>query len=258
MFDVILLRLDAPMISFGTTVIDNYGEIQEFPALSMLTGLFGNALGFEHTDFEKLSSLQERIRYAVRCDRPGRHIMDFQTVDLGQPFMACDGWTTRGEVQKRKGEKHTREGTHLRYRNYWADSVYTVAVTLDPPLSDAKGRPSMADLEKALIEPYRPLFIGRKNCLPANPIFLGRQKASSLLECLREAPALPENRVPKNFDTYSVWWFDKDDWADKLYDTFSVCDVCDWANQIHVGNRLAYHGCLFLPIEEEEEVIDAS
>ena len=45
MVDALLLRLDAPLMSFGAPMVDSNGVIQEFPALSMLTGLLGNALG---------------------------------------------------------------------------------------------------------------------------------------------------------------------------------------------------------------------
>ncbi len=249
MLDILLLRIDAPMIAFGTTIVDNHGEVQPFPALSMLTGLLGNALGLEHRDIDLLQALQSRIRYAVRCDRPGQLLNDYHTVDLGQPFMACEGWTTRGEVQKRKGETRTNKGTHIRFRKYWIDSVYTVALTLDPPHRDAKDSPSLSDVERALVAPYRPLFLGRKTCLPAEQIFLGRRTSSSLLDCLRDAPSLPSDRVPRNMNEYSVWWFDPEDQADKLYREVPVCDERDWANQIHVGSRLVFHGCLNIPKE---------
>jgi CRISPR-associated Cas5-like protein len=40
------MRLEAPLMAFGGETIDNYGVIRDFPALSMVTGLFANALGY--------------------------------------------------------------------------------------------------------------------------------------------------------------------------------------------------------------------
>jgi len=79
----IVLRFDAPLVSFGAPAVDQNGVVQPFPALSMLTGLIANALGWEHRESDKLDALQERLRYAARTDRRGEALLDYQTVDLG-------------------------------------------------------------------------------------------------------------------------------------------------------------------------------
>jgi CRISPR-associated Cas5-like protein len=43
----LLLRLSSPLIAFGGETIDNFGVIRDFPALSMITGLIANALGWD-------------------------------------------------------------------------------------------------------------------------------------------------------------------------------------------------------------------
>src|SRR5690625_6149014 len=80
-----------------------------------------------------------------------------------------NAWTTLGWLDKRKGGSASK-GTHIRLRDYRADSIHTVALTLQP----ADKNPTLDELQKALEYPERPLFIGRKTCLPATPIFLGR------------------------------------------------------------------------------------
>ncbi len=82
---VLVLRFDAPLQGFGSVAVDDRRPVQEFPALSMLTGLLANALGYEHRDAVRLERLQSRVRYGSRCDRAGRKLSDYQTVDLGQP-----------------------------------------------------------------------------------------------------------------------------------------------------------------------------
>lgn len=183
--EVLLLELDAPLMSFGGVMVDARGDTQDFPALSMLTGLLANALGYRHGDTGRLERLQERLRYAVREDRRGRRLRDFQTLDLGQDFLR-QGWTTRGAPERRSGGT-AKTGTHIRERWYLAGALYLVAVTLEP----AAEEPTLEDLEEALRQPARPLFLGRKSCLPARPLVgpgAARRKAGSLYEALCSAP----------------------------------------------------------------------
>jgi CRISPR system Cascade subunit CasD len=226
MIDVIILRFDAPLISFGGVVIDQNGVTRMFPARSMLTGLLANALGYDHRDFAMLQNLQERIQYAVRCDRAGTLVVDYQTVDLSQPFLAR-GWTTWGVVQERGGAQSTRTGTHIRWRQYLADAVYTVALTLQP----AEAEPDAPTLAAALQNPARPLFIGRKPCLPAEKIFVDRFAAKTLRAALLAARLSPHADGCKRLRA----WFPAE--APSARGAVPVTEDREWANQIHVGRR---------------------
>lgn len=176
---VLLMRLDAPLISFGGVSVDNYGYTEDYPALSMVTGLLANALGYHHRGSERLQRLQNRLRMASRCDRPGERLVDYQTVDLGQELISdALGWTMRGKPERRGGLFST--GTHIRYRHYLADSVHTVALCLEPESES----PTLDDLAEALQAPARPLFIGRKCCIPSTPLFLSITDAASPLQAL--------------------------------------------------------------------------
>ncbi|MGK9517924.1 hypothetical protein O6467_24530, partial [Salmonella enterica subsp. enterica] len=85
--------------------------------------------------------------------------------------MLDTGWTTRGRREDRKGGT-AATGTHQRWRDHWANGVATVAMALD-----GDGEPTLDALETALRAPARPLFIGRKPCLPAAPLLIGRREA---------------------------------------------------------------------------------
>ncbi len=165
--DVLLLRFDAPMLSFGGARVDKNGVQAVIPGRAMLTGLVGNALGYEHGEFDKLGALQARLRYAVRQDHAGEGLLDYHTVDMGQPFM-LEGWTTRAAPESRGGGESST-GTLIRLQHYRADAVYSVALTLR-----GDGAPTVDDVARALARPERPLFIGRKCCLPAAPILQGQ------------------------------------------------------------------------------------
>ena len=56
----LILNLESPLMSFGGETIDNYGVIRWFPAASMLTGLFANALGWRRVDRARHQDLQDR------------------------------------------------------------------------------------------------------------------------------------------------------------------------------------------------------
>ncbi len=241
--DILLLRLDAPIMSFGAPIVDRFGVIQPYPALSMMTGLLANALGYDHSDFQKLQELQDRIVYAVRQDRAGEKIQDYQTVDLSQNFMQDENaWTTQHRLDERKGGSASEE-THIRLRDYWADASYTIALTMKP----ADGKPAMDDLEKTLKNPERPLFIGRKSCLPATSIFLERCSRRNLIEALKKIA--PSNQRGEERDKYKVWWPVDENHEDLIADIeLPVTDQRDWSNQIHAGERWIAKGEIKLQI----------
>lgn len=234
---VLILRFDAPLVSFGAPAIDQNGVVQLFPALSMLTGLIANALGWDHRNVDELEGLQERTRYAARIDKRGEALLDYQTVDLGQEWMLAEkaGWTTRGRIASRGGDRKNATGTHQRYQHYRADSVHTIALTL---VGD--GVPSPDDVAAALREPARPLFIGRKCCLPAAPVLVDIIDATSLVGVLASAPRA---RRGDPGPLLASWW-DGDDAtaADGESRVVPVTDERDWRNRVHVGRRLMREG----------------
>lgn len=180
--ECLLLRLDGPLMSFGGVLVDQIGPTDLFPGRSLITGLIGNAMGWDHRDKDRLDALQVRLHLAARWDAEPERLLDYQTVDLGQDFMQGTGWTTKG-VREDRGKGEATSETHPRYRSYWANGCLTVAITLL-----GESAPSLDDLDKALRRPARPLFIGRKSCLPAAPILLGRRNAENLKAALAAEP----------------------------------------------------------------------
>jgi CRISPR system Cascade subunit CasD len=162
----LIIRVDAPLISFGGTIVDNRGFADRFPALSMVTGLLGNALGYDRNETERLQRLQDRLVLASRIEGNAEHLRDFQTAKLEKNDKA---WTTRGIVEGRDGGANTYDSPHIRYRDFWTGITVTLAVGLDP----ANETPTLDDCAQALVHPQRPLFVGRKPCLPSRPLIVG-------------------------------------------------------------------------------------
>jgi CRISPR system Cascade subunit CasD len=239
----LILRFDAPMLSFGGPVVDSRGVIQPYPALSMMTGMLGNALGYDHAEFDRLESLQERLAYASRQDRRGEKITDFQTVDFTQEFLQKEySWTTRGQREGRS--TRLSKQTHIRERDYWVDSAHTVAVTLDA----ADEGPDLGELADSIQHPERPLFIGRKTCLPATHMFVGTREAAGWRDVLRQAPLHPRADDP----TCRAWWPCEPGVPDDADHAEPVTDKRDWRNQIHVGERWIAEGDLTVEHEETD------
>lgn len=238
MLDVLLLRFDAPWMAFGDVAIDALGHTSPFPGRSLLTGLLANALSYDHQDAERLTRLQSRISHAVRRDHGGEIRTDYQTVDLGQPFLLDEvAWTTWGRLDPRGGSAENKVGTHIRRRDYLVDSVFTIALTLTP----ADETPDLDALEGALRRPARPLFLGRKCCLPAAPILDKRVRAASLIQAVREASA-PTTRSPKSIGL-RFWWPEGEGAVPELSSRrILITDQRDWRNQVHVGTHAMYEG----------------
>jgi CRISPR system Cascade subunit CasD len=234
------------MMSFGAPVVDNRGVIQEFPALSMVTGLLANALGFHHREVERLEELQQRLEYAVRRDRAGERMQDFQTVDLGQDFMReSRTWTTHGPAQGR-GKSSASSGTHIRYRDFLADASYSLSVGLR-----GSGQVDVDTLENALQHPARPLFIGRKCCAPANRLLQARVQADSALDALRRYPS-----GDVEIGNLVRFWWEAESGpreANGSISVRSVTDRRDWRNQIHVGERWIASALMPVTMEESDD-----
>ena len=232
----LILNLESPLMAFGGETIDNYGVIRPFPAASMLTGLLANALGWRRVERDRHQELQDRLVFAARIDREpagDATMTDFQTAQLGANDQ---GWTTRGVSEGRAGGARTYNAPHLRYRDFWVDMRVSVALRLEPP----DEAPTLEDLASALQEPTRPLFIGRKPCLPSESLFGGFVEDDSALAAILSVP-LADDAV----DTAPVrlLWPDGEG-ADgaKPNRTYMLTDQRNWISGLHGGGRSVCEG----------------
>ena len=232
----LLIRLEAPLMAFGGETIDNYGVIRDFPAASMLTGLLANALGWRRIEREHHQRLQERLVFAARIDREpagGVRLTDFQTAKLDKNDQ---GWTTRGIPEGRAGGANTYDAPHLRYRDYFADMRVTVALRLEP----ASDPPTLDDLAAALDEPQRPLFIGRKPCLPSGRLFRCIREGNTALAALMDIPIKePIEQLQRSDDdpVRLLWPADEGVAGVTPNRTFQLTDERSWVSGLHGGGR---------------------
>ena len=241
--NVLILRFEAPLMSFGTVAVDKWRPSGPFPALSAVTGLLGAALGYKRYQSGDLQRLEDRLRLASRVDRRGQLLTDYQTVDIGEPWMNGSargvGWTTRHKIETRGGAS-PGSGTLIRHRTYWADVVTTLAITLQP----AAENPTVAETAQALWRPHYPLFLGRKSCPPAAPILLEQSDAQSLYEALEAVPAHDHadgDSLPAQWPIEEIGGLQEEVLRDRR----------DWANQVHAGSRRAWRGTVTPRIAKE-------
>lgn len=223
----LILALEAPLMAFGGETVDNYGVVRWFPSSSMLTGLLANALGWRRTETERHQRLQDRLIFAARIDREaaGGRLTDFQTAAISKGDSA---WTTRGAPEGREGGSYTN---WLRYRDYLTDMCVTVALRLHT----AELSPTTELLAEALEQPFRPLFIGRKPCLPSALLFQGFRDGDTALTALLAAPFSIKDDRPT---TIRVLWPEGEGAEDIIPNrTYMLTDQRNWISGLHSGGR---------------------
>lgn len=154
---VLLLRLAAPLQSWGDSSRFVRRQTRQEPTKSGVLGLLAAAQGRRRTDpVEDLAG----TAFAVRVDQPGRLVRDFQTA------RSLDGSRTMP----------------LSYRYYLADAVFVAAVD--------GNRALLEGLDAALRDPVYPLYLGRRSCPPVGRVGLGLH-GGEMEAVLRNLDAVP-------------------------------------------------------------------
>ena len=171
---VLVLRLAAPLQSWGGPSRYNRRDTQAQPTKSGILGLLAAAEGRPRD-----ASLTDLLglRLGVRADQPGTLLRDYHTVSdhRGLPLPAAKV-DVKG-VQKKTGPaKYT--GVTQRY--YLQDAVFTAALRGPAPLLEA--------LEHAVRHPVFPLSLGRRSCPPSGPVSLGLRPDGELQTVLTDVP----------------------------------------------------------------------
>ena len=253
----LILDLESPLSAYGREMVDAYGFTGRFPTASMLTGLLGNALGYERTEGRLLQDLQDRMVFAARLDRESPHglpITDYQTAVL---YMDEKQWSTSGEMEgraesetyvaARPGER--RKLTWPRWREYHTDARVTVALRLEPD----SAQPNLDALAAALDEPARPLFIGRKNCLPTRMIMGGFSEGANALLALLARPLDPEDQDTMGENGWGpatdgrptsvrTTWDPRDAGWDAVEGatSYEVSGKRNWTSRLHGGTQIMH------------------
>jgi len=145
----LLMRLRAPMMSWGDHSQFDYRDSRREPTKSAVIGILCAALG--RPRWEPVDDLAA-LKMGVRVNKEGILCKDFHTVQI-------------------------KETISNRY--YVADGDYLVGLEADPNL--------LRTLDQALQKPYWQVSLGRKSFIPSRPLRVGLVE-QPLLEALRQHP----------------------------------------------------------------------
>lgn len=153
----LLLRLAAPLQSWGNNSKFEIRTTEKMPAKSGVIGMLAAALGLKRdADLSQLNAL----KFGVRADRGGDDLMDFHTA-------------------------HSAKNAYITYRHYISDAVF---------LAGFEGNEAfLKELESALQNPRFPLYLGRRSCPPTLPIIIGIRD-ENIETVLRNEPPLCDDK----------------------------------------------------------------
>jgi len=164
--NTLLIRLSAPMQSWGTQSRFTVRDTGLEPSKSGVLGVLCAALGIDREDDAGLQPLT-LLRMGVRADREGVLRVDYHTAK---------------DVRMANGKT---KDTELSNRYYLANAVFLVGL-------ESEDFPLLERIHAALQNPVWALFLGRKAFVPGEPIRLedGLRQGETLEVALKTYPAL--------------------------------------------------------------------
>lgn len=159
----LLLRLAAPLQSWGVGAKFDRRGTERVPTKSGVLGLAAAALGIRRGDDESLKALCG-LRFGARVDREGTLLRDYHTAK-------------------------SAKAPYVTNRYYLADAVFLAGLEGNEIL--------LLRIDAALRTPAFPLFLGRRSCPPEGRVSLGIREGKDLFTALSGEPRLVENRTGK-------------------------------------------------------------
>lgn len=174
----LVLRLAGPLQSWGERsafLLDR--DTAPFPTRSAMIGMFAAAEGVHRHDTEALERYED-LEFTVRVDRPGTRLVDYHTAGGGRP---------RDETAATSGGSN-KGAAVITHRHYLADAVFVVAVNGPETTTDR--------IARALHQPHWAPYLGRRSCVPDEPLLLRTHAADPATELLHHVPLSPDPARP--------------------------------------------------------------
>jgi len=184
MANTLFLRLEGPLQSWGERARWDVRDSAPEPTKSGVVGLLACALGLSAD--KDLSALSQQLCVGVRCDRPGAQLVDYHTV--------VGGIMSEGKIKRNAttGEPETV----VSRRAYLCDASFLIAVQAGPEM--------IGRLTQAIQSPVWPVYLGRKSCPPACPLFEGVGEYSTLEAALAGWPWYQWDAEPRVIQARAV------------------------------------------------------
>jgi len=168
----LLLWLEGPLQAWGHDSKFGVRDTLAFPTRSGILGLLCCARGAGGPEVEwlkQMSNVKMEVRAYARTDAHGQPhfrepvLCDFHMVGSG--YDDSDPWQNLLIPKTSDGKKAVGGGAKMTYRYYLQDAVFAVVMTLPQGQAEV--------LAQALQNPVWDLYLGRKNCVPAELIYQG-------------------------------------------------------------------------------------
>ncbi|MFF5859871.1 type I-E CRISPR-associated protein Cas5/CasD [Streptomyces sp. NPDC012751] len=230
---VLVLRLAAPLQSWGGLSRYNRRETRPQPTKSGILGLLSAAEGRARE--APLTDLVD-LQLGVRVDQPGTLLRDYHTYSdyRGLPLLSAKT-NAKGQQTRTTPPKYT--GVTQRF--YLQDAVFVAALRGPKAL--------MQGLEEAVRNPVFPLCLGRRSCPPTGPVSLGLRTDTQLKDVLEEVPwqAGSHRRRQARSATVTLEATIEDPAGDQL--AVDVPDTFDLKTGTRFGRRAVRHLWVTLP-----------
>ncbi|MEU0853480.1 type I-E CRISPR-associated protein Cas5/CasD [Streptomyces flaveolus] len=230
---VLVLRLAAPLQSWGGPSRYNQRETRPQPTKSGILGLLAAAEG---RDREASLTDLVGLQLGVRVDQPGTLLRDYHTYSdyRGLPLLSAKT-NAKGQQTRTTPPKYT--GVTRRF--YLQDAAFVAALRGPKPL--------IQSLEEAVRNPVFPLSLGRRSCPPTGPVSLGLRTDTQLEEALKQVPWQAGNhrRQQARDTTVSLEATIEDPSGDQL--AVDVPDTYDLKTGTRFGRRAIRHLWVTVP-----------
>jgi CRISPR system Cascade subunit CasD len=184
--NTVFLRLTGPMQSWGTESRLQLRRSDAYPSKSGVIGLVLCAKGVSRDSATPEVQRLNDLVMGVRIDHPGTLDWDYHTAGAKIGIRKAEGGIKRTESTK-------KPETLLSRRQYLLDASFLVALQGSPEIVEG--------VTSAVQDPVWPYFLGRKCCIPTEPVFAGVGTFSDIQSALAsqplvvDGPAGPEERV---------------------------------------------------------------
>jgi len=198
MADYLVFHLYGPMAAWGDIAVGEYRPSFAHPSKSAIVGLLAAALGIRRDEEARQNSLANACSFAVRVDAMGTLLRDYHTIQVPS---SGTGRNRRTFHTRRAELAETNLNTILSSRDYRCDTVYTVAITMRESSAF-----SVIELAEALRKPVFTLYLGRKSCPSAFPLFPQVISAATAKEALHKAPVPDDLKLLVQETTSLFYW----------------------------------------------------
>lgn len=215
----LVFQLQGPLAAWGEPAVGEFRGSADYPGESALIGLIGAALGIRRDDEGGHSALRAGYGFAVGVQSPGRLLRDYHTAQVpgrsslkGRPHA-----TRRDELAVPRHELNTILST----RDYRQEAACLVAV------QSFEGAPHTLDeLADGLRLPRFVLYLGRKSCPPAAPLFPQVINAASARDAFVGYRAMLESLSNPH----------KDRWGRPVVDVAGPVKRMAWGDRVEAGS----------------------